>query len=209
MRLFLTSEFAYSGDYLKQTLPLEEKKHTVAYVANAADLDSDKSWMQHNRDKFLKLGFEIKDIDLKELDHTKLREKLEEVDAIYVEGGNTFYLLHLSNESGFTEIVKDLVINHEKLYIGTSTGSIIAGPNIESTTYIDDLSVVPDLIDYAAFKLVNFVIIPHIGNDEFFKEYEKEYNKLFANLKNYPYPHICLRDNQAVWVEKGCKIIEI
>ncbi len=61
-----------------------------------------------------------------------------------------------------------------------------------------------DLTSYDAYKLVDFAIIPHIGG-EFNEAHFKEYAQMYSELANYPYPHICLRDNQAVWVE-GDKI---
>jgi len=202
-KLFLASEFGYSGDLLKRRLKRFPKNPKVAYIANAADLEEDHTWMNHNRGKFKDLGFEIANIDLCTLQNEALREKLEQMDAIYVEGGNTFYLLDICNKSGFTKIVKELVDKKDKLYIGTSAGSIIAGPNIESSKYLDDLSVAPKLKNFSGFNLVNFLIIPHIGNGDFYKQFENNYFELFENLKNYEYPHICLRDNQAVWVENN------
>ncbi|HLB51830.1 hypothetical protein A3F07_04330 [candidate division WWE3 bacterium RIFCSPHIGHO2_12_FULL_38_15] len=200
-KMFLASEFGYSGDLLKEKSQYLADKPKVAYISNAADLDSDREWMNHNRDMFLKLGFEIINIDLRILKFEKLNEALLSTDAVYMEGGNTFYLLDICNKSGFTYIIKDLIINKDKLYIGTSAGSVIAGPNIEFSKFLDDPSAAPELADFTGLGLVNFEVIPHIGNDDFFKLNENCYNDLFKNLKNYKYPHICLRDNQAVWVE--------
>ena len=180
-RLLLTSEFAQSGDYLKKVLPSKEQKMSVAYIANAADMDDDKSWMNVNRDKFKELGYHIIDIDLREVQHQEL-----------------------------SEMIHELVDTEEILYIGTSAGSIIAGPNIESTKFIDEPEDAPELQNYTSFDLVNFVTVPHVGTGDFYYEYEKGYFELFHNLKHSPYPHICLKDNQAVWVEgNSFKIITL
>ena len=200
-KLFLASEFGYSGNLLREKLKGFPKNPKVAYIANAADLDDDQIWMTHNREKFIDLGFEIIDVDLRVTQHDNLKEKLEQMDTVYVEGGNTFYLLDISNKSGFTKIIQDLVNKKNKLYIGTSAGSIVAGPNTESTKYLDDLSVVPNFKNFTGFGLVNFVVIPHIGNDDFYRQFEDNYFEMFKNLKMYDYPHICLRDNQAIWAE--------
>ncbi len=198
-RLFLTSSLEGSADFLKQVLPLSTKKHSVAYIANAADLEKDISWTQATQDKLKELNFEIVPIDLRQIQYEELLQALSQLDAVYVEGGHNVYLLEISNKSGFTGIARDLVLNHDKLYMGTSAGSILAGPSVESTMILDD-PYKTDLTSYDALGLVEFAVIPHVGG-EFNLSKPKEYLQMYSELANYPYPHICLRDNQAVWVE--------
>lgn len=198
-RLFLTSSFDGSGDFLKHVLPIQNKNHTVAYIGNAADLDEDKSWMQSTKDKFKELNFELTEVDLRKIQNQDLQTELEKYDCIYVEGGNNVYLLEISNNSGLTKIVRDLVLKKDKIYIGTSAGSIHAGPSIESTMILDE-PYEHTLTSFEALNLVNFVVVPHIGGD--FNSYrKKEYTEMYNNFYKFAYPHLCLRDNQAVWVE--------
>lgn len=210
MKLLLTSDFSVSGDYLKNLIDTSQPNLTVAYIANGADHDEDKSWLQNARKKLQSLNLEIVEIDLTSMQEQNLREELEKHPIIYVEGGNTFYLLEVANKSGFSKIIRDLLANGGKVYVGTSAGSIIAGPDINSTKYIDDLTVVPKLKDFTGFSLVNYVVIPHIGNEDFYKKNEAEYNELFKDLKNQQHPHIMLRDTQAVYVEGNkFEIVEV
>ncbi len=209
MKLFLASEFGDTGDLLKEVYEIPPNPR-VAYIPNAADDDEDKSWMEHNRDNFKKLGFTITDVDLRNVQGEFLRKELEKQSAIYIEGGNTFKLLDIARKSELDHIVYDLVVNHDTLYIGTSAGSIIAGPNIVSTKYLDDWTVVPDMNDFTSFNLVNFVVVPHLGNDEFYLENKDKYSELFKRLEDSPFAHICIRDNQAVWVDDDTmKILEL
>jgi len=54
-------------------------------------------------------GFQVEDIDLENKKESELKEILKDKDIIYVQGGNTFYLLKYIKESGFDKLVKQLI----------------------------------------------------------------------------------------------------
>lgn len=198
-RMFLASEFSVSGHLLPQfwSLPTNPR---IAYIGNAADIFPGYGGPNANRDAFGKLGFEMVDVDLRKVTAESLRKELSQVHAVYVDGGSTSHLLQISRDSGFARIVTELVEKGDVVYIGTSAGSMITGPSIESTYALDG----PDrfgLDDMEGLSLVNFVLIPHMGNDDFYAVNKALYAEMFTKLESYPYPHICLRDEQAVWVE--------
>ena len=199
-RMFLASEFSVSGDKIKQVLDINNYSN-AAYIGNATDLDLVDTETSANKDKFRSLGINLTNVDLRDFENKSIKDELIKYQAIYFEGGNTYYLLDLANRIGLTKVIHELIHDHKILYIGTSAGSIIAGPDVGSSKPIEDWDVVPELKDYSAFNLVDFVVIPHIGNDDFFKDNEDKYNELFSGLKNFDYPHIAIRDQQAIWVE--------
>ena len=84
------------------------------------------------------------------------------------------------------------------MYIGESAGSIITCPDIGYCADMDSPEKAPDLTDYAGLNLVDFYIVPHIGNKEMGEAAEKaveEYGSEFE-LK-------AITDKQVILVEEG------
>jgi dipeptidase E len=111
------------------------------------------------------LGFGIKNDHITRFDpddSSTYRDKAQ-VDCIYVCGGNTFYLLNKLKESGYFARTVEWV-NDGMLYVGVSAGSVIASPDIEYISCIDENDI--GISDTAAFSFVPASIIPHYA-DEF------------------------------------------
>jgi hypothetical protein len=62
-------------------------------------------------------------------------------------GGNTFWLLHHLEQSGFRQLIRQLVMEQGVLYVGKSAGAIVTGQTIATALWKgwDDPTVVPDL----------------------------------------------------------------
>ncbi|WOC11018.1 Type 1 glutamine amidotransferase-like domain-containing protein [Gordonia sp. MP11Mi] len=86
----------------------------------------------------------------------------DEVDAVYVGGGNTFAIWHELIESGTAQIL-DEQVRAGLPYIGLSAGAVIAGPNIEPAGLLDDPAEAPGLKTTAGFGWIAEVPIPHAG----------------------------------------------
>merc|ERR1712187_732175 len=69
-------------------------------------------------------------VELAKCSKESLVEKLQDVDCIYVEGGNTYYLCFQMLRSGFKEVLPSLVQSGGIIYVGVSAGSINAGRTI-------------------------------------------------------------------------------
>lgn len=67
-------------------------------------------------------------------------ENLDQYDAIYIGGGNTFKLLKRLRESGLGKKLKDYYQNRGVIY-GGSAGAIILGKNIETALLCKDKDV--------------------------------------------------------------------
>lgn len=107
-------------------------------------------------------------IDLKKENSKTLELKLKDIDIVYVNGGNSFWLLKLIRKSGFNKIIQKLV-SEGKIYIGISAGIYVACPTIEMAKWkhLDDPQVAKES-DLTALSLVNFLITAH---------YEDKYQK--------------------------------
>lgn len=169
-RLFLASYFTFVADLLLPLLPKQPREMKLAFIPTAADPYLVKPWFYGDKMKLKLMGFRMKDIDLKDKTEEQLRSELEGMDAIFVSGGNTYYLLDKVVKSGFDKIVKDLV-GKGVVYIGSSAGSALACPTIEHVDDFDDKSIVT-LSSYAGLGLTDTLLLPHYG--------EAKYEEKFA-----------------------------
>ena len=65
---------------------------------------------------------------------------LELKDIIFVEGGNTFYLLKAMRACNFEKIIRKL-LKEGKVYIGASAGSIVAGKTIKTAGWKMEIKI--------------------------------------------------------------------
>jgi dipeptidase E len=165
---------------------------TVGFIPTAADPYEDKWFMEEARQILTKQGFKLINIDIK--DKAQLNQ-LNDVDVIFVSGGNTFYLLEKAIESGALGIIKELV-NKEKIYAGGSAGATFAGPTIEPVSLLDDPQEAPNLKTYNSLGLTDFVVIPHSGKEKYAEKHQETMKKYMNNK----YKLIPLTDSQAVVV---------
>jgi len=194
-KLFLASIVSNTIEKLIEILPGSSDKLAVAFIPTAADPYEDKWFVDEDRDKLKEKGFNVKDVDIKGKTEQELLEELKDVDIIFVAGGNTFYLLEKSRESGFDKIVKEL-IQKGVIYVGSSAGATLAGPDIEPIKTLDDPSKAPSLKSFNGLNLVDFIILPH-----FEEKNRKEYGEIIRENSEKGYKLIILTDNQAVVVE--------
>lgn len=196
MKLLLTSaglpNEAIRSKFL-QMVGKDPKDIIVAFIPTAADPEEDKWFVKSATDEIKEIGMRLFTVDLKEENEQSLREKLESCDVIYVNGGNTFYLLDWARKSGFDKVVKDLV-GQGKTYVGTSAGSLLVGPDISVSGWKSswDRNIV-DLKDFSGLGLVPFVVSPHFT--------ESDRQVLESQIKEVNYPIIALTDKQAILVE--------
>jgi dipeptidase E len=81
---------------------------------------------------------------------------LDEADAVFVGGGNTFLLLDRLLRTGMLEAIRDRVRDGMH-YLGASAGSNVAGPTIRTT---NDMPIV-EPPTFSSLGLVPFQINPH------------------------------------------------
>eukprot|EP00640_Fibrocapsa_japonica_P004046 CAMPEP_0113945024 /NCGR_PEP_ID=MMETSP1339-20121228/38438_1 /TAXON_ID=94617 /ORGANISM="Fibrocapsa japonica" /LENGTH=221 /DNA_ID=CAMNT_0000950413 /DNA_START=199 /DNA_END=864 /DNA_ORIENTATION=- /assembly_acc=CAM_ASM_000762 len=132
------------------------------------------------------LGVNVEIIDLEDYsDPDVLEQKLSAFQSVYVGGGNTFYLQHFSQQSGFSAIIPRLVKNG-MIYIGVSAGAIIAGKTIATAFWkgLDSPDVVPG-VDWSQLSAVqgmdltdNKSFLPHYDESKWKQVFEVESKKL-------------------------------
>jgi len=195
MKLFLTSA-GLVPDVAQEFLVLLGKKPEDAkmvFIPTAANPELDRWYLNKDKLVIAQLGIvAINEVDIEKESEDSLAQKLSAADIIYVEGGNTFYLLKYVRESGFAKLVKEF-LDRGGVYVGVSAGSMIAGPNIETANWKHADRNIVGLKDLAAMNLAPFAIAPHIDGTNI--EATKE------EAAKVGYPVIALSDKQAVLVD--------
>src|SRR5262249_47095738 len=104
------------------------------------------------RKRFAEIGYELMSIH----DANDIEQAVNDSEAVFVGGGNTFRLLKCLYDSNLLTLIKQKVAAGMP-YIGSSAGSIVAGPTLKTTK---DMPVVePPSFD--ALGIVPFQISPH------------------------------------------------
>jgi dipeptidase E len=208
MKLFLSS-LAISFkqrqpfmDLVGKSTPNEVK---IALIENAADPyeEGKKDWMYDNRHSIEAHGFEVDLVDLDDYRQGKkgLLERLQRNDAIWLGGGNTYYLRWILKEAHADKLIKGLVARGQ-VYGGGSAGAIVAGPTLKYFEAADDPKAAPEAI-YEGLGLTETVVVPHWASEqhgELFKSIEK-------NLQKDGYETVHLTDDQALVIDGASREI--
>ena len=106
-------------------------------------------------------------------------------DIIYAGEGNTFEILDYMRKTKNVAYIREMVMEKNAIYCGSSAGAIIAGTDIELAKDFDSNFV--GMTDFEGLQLFNGSIIPHYETDElerYVKNTEKElidrYEKIYS-----------------------------
>ncbi len=173
----------------------------LPFIITASENDTeDLEWRDNDRKALVEAGFEVEDYTLTGKSKEQIEKDLRNFDVIYLEGGNTYYLLKVIQETDCADILCKLV-DEGMPFIGCSAGSIVAGPDIYPIRHTDPLKEFHRLESYAGLGLVDFIILPHWG-----QSYCKDLY-LGKRIKfNYNEDHklVFLTDNQYFFVKDDC-----
>lgn len=110
----------------------------IGFIATASELETNREYMYQDREDLLKMSYYIIDIDISKESKQEIIKKLNDVDVIYVAGGNSFYLLQQLIVKDALQELKEFANN--KVYIGSSAGACIVCPSIDYAQKLDDKS---------------------------------------------------------------------
>lgn len=203
MTLLLTSagiKESFREEFLS-LLTKYPKDISVSYIITAAyGEEGEKSWLYSAKEQLEEVGIvDIEDLDLRGKTKAELYAILSTKDIILVNGGNTFFLLKYVKESGFDDVIKDLV-DQGKIYIGVSAGSYIACPTIAHAYWKHQDRNDFGITDLTALNFVTFLVIAHFTEDV--------RQAIEEGVSTTKYPTVALTDDQAVLIkENTLKII--
>lgn len=189
MELYLTS---VAGNCINEINFKGKKK--VAFISTASELDSDIWYVQKDKEALISKGLEVIDYDIKNKSFIEMESDFNNFEIIFVAGGNSFYLLKHMKESGFDKVLENLK-SSDKIYIGSSAGSVIMCPDISFLKLIDEPEKVFNFKDYSGLNFVDFYFLPHCDNESF-KEGIQEILKQYSNLNIHK-----VNDDELVFVE--------
>ena len=107
-----------------------------------------EAYVAKARTRFQAMGYELEALGR--------RDQLEGAEALFVGGGNTFRLLKTLQDLELLAPIRGRVADG-MLYVGSSAGSIVAGPTLKTTK---DMPIVQPR-SFEALALVDFQISPH------------------------------------------------
>jgi len=199
-QLILTSSAAHTGEHIADSLDKPASEYKLLFIDTAAETEKgSKQWLKNDRDGLVKGGFQIKDFTITGKIKKQVEEAINSVDIVFVNGGNTFYLLDKMRKVGFESLIRDY-LKKDGIYASSSAGSIVAGPNIELARELEDLDNYLNSISTKGLDLVNFTMMPHWGSGSFKRKYPKDFLKISYTED---YPILLLSDYQYINVKDG------
>jgi len=201
MKLLLTSTGLKNREIAECFLELLAKpvaQAKIIFVPTAARSEEELKYVKESKQELFELGFLEENIKIVTLDGPVTYSEVEDFDAIYICGGNTFYLMKKIRETGFGEIIKKMTALN-RVYLGVSAGSIIAGSDISIADPFDEND--SGIADFSGIGLAKIVVSPHYATGE---------EKIISNFENQLGITVTrITDNQAILInDSGMTVIE-
>lgn len=185
-------------DFLADRSEALSRPLRIGYVTDATRDYADAPFVQQEFERIAAYGHPLTRITLGELTPEQLPGALTGLDGVYVAGGNTFVLMDAMRRSGADLLLPDRVAVG-LLYIGSSAGSIVAGPSLEPATLMDDVAAVPGFSDFRGLGLTDVVVVPHA--DGALPPYPRELIERTVAEFGDRFPLITLADSEALLVD--------
>ncbi|MGE5041474.1 MAG: Type 1 glutamine amidotransferase-like domain-containing protein [Candidatus Levyibacteriota bacterium] len=165
MKFFLTSNGLKGQltDIFVTLLKKPASENSVAFDITAAYGEEDNpTWFEKFKDQLRQQGvINIQDLDLRNKNQEQVEEMLSTKDIIFVNGGNTFFLLDCMRKAGFEKALKKF-LSEDKLYIGVSAGGIVVTPTIAIAGVEPGDANNIGMQDFTGLSMVDFEFSPHV-----------------------------------------------
>ncbi|HEX8126588.1 MAG TPA: Type 1 glutamine amidotransferase-like domain-containing protein [Allosphingosinicella sp.] len=171
MKLYLSSLML--GDHGNRLLEMTGVGARMAVITNALDYIPLEAQLEYTRTEldivsyFTEAGFDPSLIDLRYYfgRSAQLRTLMLRYQVIWAVGGNAFLLRRAMRESGFDQIIDD-ILAADVVYAGWSAGACVAGDSLQAIAFMDDPNVTapgysPGEPICEGLGLVPYTIIPH------------------------------------------------
>ena len=209
--ILLTSAGMQMKDEIIKLLQKPTYDVNVAFITTAYKykLEENPEYVAKDLLIMKELGFNVEEIDIEGKNKNLLMKLFENKDIIFVEGGNTFYLLKAIRQSGFEKVIKKL-LKKGRVYVGVSAGSIVAGKTIETAGWKDGDKNFVKLKNLKGMNLVPFNIFVHYRPEhaEIIKQKIKNPDKRRKRLRILTdYQAILIQGSERILIGKGEAII--
>jgi dipeptidase E len=190
MKLFLTSSgFSESNkaEFIR-LLGRDPLGLKVAFIPTASsqdtDLESRNFYLTQAQKSIIDLGMTYEIVNLEKQNPNFIVDLFKPYDIIFVDGGNTFYLMNEMNISGFKKNVHEIL--KDKVYVGVSAGSVVVGPDITLAGWDPGDENNIGLVNMGGLGLIDFCIMPHWDGT------------IYEEAKNYNYRVEYIKDCNAI-----------
>lgn len=170
---------------------LGDEVRTVGFVPYAKN-DAD-GYAKKARARFHRIGYRMRSVH-----EGDPGDVIEESDALFIGGGNTFLLLKRLYDTDLLELIRKRV-KEGMPYMGTSAGSNVACDSIKTT---NDMPIVYPP-SFEALKLVPFNINPHYIDPDPDTKHKGETREMRIEEfhQHNDNPVLGLRESAMLWVE--------
>lgn len=193
MKLLLSSDGKTAIENLNLVCNKANKELKVAWIITATKTDENSNFLDRDLQIFLDNEIRPNIYDIKSKSSDDFESDLAEFDVLFMEGGNTFYLLNAIRESKFDQYLSNWL--KSKPYVGVSAGTYVTCPTIEMATWKRPDRNMHGVQDLTGLGLVDFLITVHYKDEyaEFIRQGMVNSNKELKILK----------DGQALLVENS------
>lgn len=200
MKLVLCSEGFHTPNTVRACVELcgKPKDQIAVAVINEsfAVEEGDKRWVLDNLNSVANNFPGLFDIvDLLALETDEVEERIHKCDVIFVVGGNTDFLMHVFNKTGFSKVLPKLL--ETKVYVGSSAGSMVIGKRISSEAYARVYGEDKDFGITEYLGLVNLAVKPHMDSPDWPNNRPHVLEEVASGTN---FPVYGLRDDSAVVV---------
>jgi len=172
MRLYLSSYRL--GDHAEKLKELVGKTSArVAVSVNACDnlpALARKILLRRELKDMRNLGFVAEELDLRIYFNKKgLLKKMKTYDLVWFSGGNTFLLVKAFKQSGFDEVIEQLIRPGSLVYAGYSAAFSALSPSLHGVELVDNPNVKATGYDkgiiWESYGLIDFYPIVHFRSN--------------------------------------------
>ncbi len=198
IRLYLSSYGL--GNKPQELTPLVGENKRTAVIVNAQDAKAPETRserLQREIDALSGLGLQPEELDLRQYfgKSGELKEFIKNFGLVWVRGGNVFVLRKAFKQSGFDEIITDLLKNDQIAYGGYSAGVCVLAPSLYGVELVDPKDEAAEGYDaetvWDGLGILGYAVAPHYKSDHpesddvnKYVEYLADNHMLFKTLRD-------------------------
>ncbi|MCA9349317.1 Type 1 glutamine amidotransferase-like domain-containing protein [Candidatus Saccharibacteria bacterium] len=202
MRLYLSSYKL--GNKPEEMLTLIGDNKRTAIIANAQDsksVESRTERVQQEIESLTALGLQPEELDLRDYfgKTAELADKLNDYGYIWVRGGNVFILRKAYEQSGFDNLIVEMLKKDKIAYGGFSAGVCVLAPSLRGIELVDPKDEIAEGYDkeviWSGLGLLDYAVAPHYRSDH---PESQDIEKCVEYFKTNNIPYKTLRDGEAI-----------
>ena len=172
-------------------------RRKLAFIPTAGEVYENPYFVEESRQRLRLLGLELVEMNVSAESSIALKQLLDEVDGLYLSGGNSFYLLDQLKKKDLVAEIRSRV-QAGMPYFGESAGAVVLSESIELLAPIDDPKLAPELTEPTALGLIDFLPLPHFDREKYQPLFTHFYEENRDKAKIIPF-----NDDQALLIRDG------